>query len=53
MDEGGGLESRRPSPRVRGFESLSLRHFPVRGKEIGTSFEVEGEGEEPWINLSQ
>jgi len=25
----------------------------VRGKEIGTSFEVEGEGEEPWINLSQ
>jgi len=25
----------------------------VRGKEIGTSFEAEGEGEKPWINLSQ
>jgi len=25
----------------------------VRGKDIGTSFEVEGEGEQFWVDLSQ
>ena len=25
----------------------------VRGKDIGTSFEVEGEGEKFWVDLSQ
>jgi len=37
----------------KNFVVFSYSPFRLRGKEIGTSFEVEGEGEEPWINLSQ
>jgi len=42
-----------PIDKTNWFWDGFLHPYLVRGKEIGTSFEVEGEGEEPWINLSQ